>query len=190
MIQRSSFADFDPQEITERDYRMTIAYYGKDIFGLFFAFISFLRITRKLSLYASLRTAYYGSVALIAFWRYGHELTHVIQKYLFLFYREINKNASLHFDDKKASHLEYIYWFADRYRGEDDIVPGQLLAEIASIVFCIPKEKLLEYGKKRDKALHILDAYHGRECEKADWPRYKKLLGESYQELYDALHMT
>ena len=106
------------------------------------------------------------------------------------FYGEIRDISTTDFDVKKAAKLELEWWIIHRERKkyqEGDLAGA--LAETASAIYNLPKEKFIEHGELRAEAMKIRDtkAEEGGVTEE-DWRIIDELLHKSWRSLHNVVN--
>jgi hypothetical protein len=106
------------------------------------------------------------------------------------FYGEIRDISTAEFDVERAAKTELEWWIVHRDRKiyPPDALPNAL-AEAASAIYNVPKEKFLEYGQFRTDAMKIRDTRAEQDgVTEEDWQKIDELLHKSWNSLHKSLN--
>lgn len=183
--------DFDADEIARLDTAMWRSYYNRQRVQMFSQLTEVLEKQYKLRFWRRQLMAFYAAKSAFVF-KDGKSRTDYEKALpdLEKFYSEIRDISTTDFDVKRATQLELEWWIVHRQRNqykEGDL--GNALAEAASALYNVPKEKFLEYGKFRAEAMEIRDnkAVSGGVTEE-DWQKIDELLHQSWRSLHTAVN--
>src|SRR5205085_8879797 len=188
---RTSLRDFDPDEVERMDTAMCRSYYGRQRVRLFTQMSELLRTQYRLPLWRSNAVAYQAARAAFVFKDgrsradYERALPNLVS-----FYRSIREVSDTDFDPERAARLELEWWIVHRQRARH--APGDLdraLADLASEIYRVPADKLMEHARLRAEAMNIRDrqAEQGGVSEE-DWRRIDDLLHQSWRSLWQAVN--
>ena len=183
--------DFDADEIARLDTAMWRSYYDKERLKMFSELTELLQKQYKLNFWRRQLIAFYAAKAAFVFKDgksredYEKALPDVEK-----FYGEIRDISTTDFDVKKAAKLELEWWIIHRERKkyqEGDLAGA--LAETASAIYNLPKEKFIEHGELRAEAMKIRDtkAEAGGVTEE-DWRIIDELLHKSWRSLHTVVN--
>ena len=188
---RTTLRDFDPDEVARLETEMWRSYYSRQRVRLFTEMSELLRTQYRLPLWRSNAVAYQAAKAAFVF-KDGHSRADYERALpaLVSFYRSIREVSDTDFDPQRAARLELEWWIVHRERARH--APGDLdraLASLASEVYRVPAERLLEHARLRAEAMDIRDAKaeQGGVTEE-DWKRIDELLHESWRSLHAAIN--
>lgn len=183
--------EFDADEIARLDTAMWRSYYSRERLQMYRELTETLESQYKLRFWRRQLTAFYAAKAAFVFKdgksRADYEKALPdLEKFL----GEIRDISTTDFDVKNAAKLELEWWIVHRERAkykEGDL--ANALAEAASALYNIPKEKFLEYGDFRARAMEIRDtkAEQGGVTEE-DWQKIDELLHQSWRSLHSAVN--
>ena len=188
---RTSLRDFDPDEVARLETAMWRSYYGRQRLRLFTQMSELLRTQYRLPLWRSNAVAYQAARAAFVFKDgrsradYERALPNLVS-----FYRSIREVSDTDFDPERAARLELEWWIVHRQRARH--APGDLdraLADLASEIYRVPADKLMEHARLRAEAMNIRD----RQAEQGgvtdeDWRRIEDLLHQSWRSLWRAVN--
>ena len=179
--------EFDSDEIARLDTEMWRSYYAKERLKMFSQLTEVLEKQYKLPFWRRQLMAYYAAKSAFVF-KDGKSREDYEKALLDLrkFYSEIRDISTTDFDVERAAKTELEWWIVHRDRKkyqEGDL--ANALAEAASAIYNVPKEKFLEYGKFRAEAMKIRDdkAEQGGVTEE-DWQKIDELLHNSWRSLH------
>src|SRR5438045_1994233 len=157
---RTTLRDFDPDEVARLETDMWRSYYSRQRVRLFTEMSELLRTQYRLPLWRSNAVAYQAAKAAFVF-KDGHSRADYERALpaLVSFYRSIREVSDTDFDPQRAARLELEWWIIHRERARHP--PGDLdraLASLASEVYRVPAERLLEHARLRAEAMDIRDA--------------------------------
>jgi hypothetical protein len=188
---RTTLRDFDPDEVARLETGMWRSYYSRQRVRLFNEMSELLRTQYRLPLWRSNAVAYRAAKAAFVF-KDGHSRSDYERALpdLVSFYKSIREVSDTDFDPARAAHLELEWWIIHRERAAH--APGDLdraLADLASEIYRVPPDRLMEHARLRAEAMNIRDskAEHGGVTEE-DWKRIDELLHESWRSLYSAVN--
>src|SRR5205085_5379380 len=156
---RTSLRDFDPDEVARLETAMWRSYYGRQRVRLFTQMSELLRTQYRLPLWRSNAVAYQAARAAFVFKDgrsradYERALPNLVS-----FYRSIREVSDTDFDPERAARLELEWWIVHRQRARH--APGDLdraLADLASEIYRVPADKLMEHARLRAEAMNIRD---------------------------------
>ncbi|HMS40411.1 MAG TPA: hypothetical protein PKE69_09310 [Pyrinomonadaceae bacterium] len=184
--------EFDADEIARLDTAMWRSYYSRQRVQLFSELTKTLQTQYKLRFWRRYLMAFYAVKSAFVF-KDGKSRTDYEKALpdLEKFYTEIRDISTTEFDVKNASKLELEWWIVHRQREQyKDGDLANALADAASALYNVPKEKFLEYGKYRADAMKIRDekAEAGGVSEE-DWQKIDELLHKSWRSLHTAVNM-
>src|SRR5437588_10153982 len=148
---RTTLRDFDPDEVARLETKMWRSYYSGQRVRLFTEMSELLRTQYRLPLWRSNAVAYPAAKAAFVF-KDGHSRADYERALpaLVSFYRSIREVSDTDFDPQRAARLELEWWIIHRERARHP--PGDLdraLASLASEVYRVPAERLLEHARLR-----------------------------------------
>ena len=188
---RTSLRDFDPDEVARLETAMWRSYYSRQRLRLFTQMSELLRTQYRLPLWRSNAVAYQAARAAFVF-KDGHSRADYERALpnLVSFYRSIREVSDTDFDPERAARLELEWWIVHRERARH--APGDLdraLADLASEIYRVPAERLMEHARLRAEAMEIRDrqAEQGGVTEE-DWRRIDELLHQSWRSLWRAVN--
>ena len=188
---RTTLRDFDPDEVARLETEMWRSYYSRQRVRLFTEMSELLRTQYRLPLWRSNAVAYQAAKAAFVF-KDGHSRADYERALpaLVSFYKSIREVSDTDFDPQRAARLELEWWIIHRERARHP--PGDLdraLASLASEVYRVPAERLLEHARLRAEAMDIRDAKaeQGGVTEE-DWKRIDELLHQSWRSLHRAVN--
>ena len=183
--------EFDADEIARLDTAMWRSYYSRQRLQLFSELTETLQKQYKLRFWRRQLMAFHAAKAAFVF-KDGKSRADYEKALpdLEKFYGEIQAISTTNFDVKNAAKLELEWWIVHRERAkykEGDL--ANALAEAASSLYNLPKEKFLEYGDFRARAMEIRDtkAEAGNVSEE-DWQKIDELLHQSWRSLHSAVN--
>jgi hypothetical protein len=178
---------FDANEIARLDTAMWRSYYAKERLKMFSQLTEVLEKQYQLPFWRRQLLAYYAAKAAFVFkdGKAREDYEKALPD-LRKFYGEIRDISTTDFDVERVAKTELEWWIIHRERKkyQADALPNAL-AEAASAVYNLPKEKFLEYGQFRTDAMKIRDtkAEQGSVTEE-DWQKIDELLHNSWQSLH------
>jgi len=179
--------EFDSDEIARLDTEMWRSYYAKERLKMFSQLTEVLEKQYKLPFWRRQLMAYYAAKSAFVFkdGKSREDYEKALPD-LRKFYSEIRDISTTDFDVERAAKTELEWWIVHRDRKkyqEGDL--ANALAEAASAIYNVPKEKFLEYGKFRAEAMKIRDdkAEQGGVTEE-DWQKIDELLHNSWRSLH------
>jgi hypothetical protein len=188
---RTSLRDFDPDEIARLETEMWRSYYSRERVRLFTQMSELLRTQYRLPLWRSNAVAYRAAKAAFVF-KDGHSRSDYERALpdLVSYYKSIREVSDTDFDPERAARLELEWWIVHRERATH--APGDLdraLADLASEIYSVPADKLMEHAHLRAEAMTIRDtkADQGGVTEE-DWKRIDELLHQSWRSLHQAVN--
>jgi hypothetical protein len=188
---RTSLRDFDPDEVARLETAMWRSYYSRQRVRLFTQLSELLRTQYRLPLWRSNAVAFQAAQAAFVF-KDGHSRADYEKALpnLFSFYKSIREVSDTDFDAQRAARLELEWWVVHRERQRH--APGDLdraLAALASEIYRVPAERLMEHARLRAEAMEIRDtrAEQGGVTEE-DWKRIDELLHASWHSLWQAVN--
>src|SRR4051794_40959520 len=151
--------EFDADEIARLDTAMWRSYYSRERVRMFSELTEVLEKHYKLRFWRRQLMGFYAAKSAFVF-KDGKSRADYEKALpdLEKFYSEIHDISTTDFDVKRAAKLELEWWIVHRERAkyqEGDL--ANALADAASALYNVPKEKLLEYGKARAEAMKIRD---------------------------------
>ena len=187
----TSLRDFDPDEVARLETAMWRSYYGRQRLRLFTQMSELLRTQYRLPLWRSNAVAYRAAKAAFVF-KDGHSRSDYERALpdLVSYYKSIREVSDTDFDPERAARLELEWWIVHSQRAQH--APGDLdraLADLASEVYRVPSDKLMEHARLRAEAMTIRDdkADQGGVTEE-DWKRIDDLLHQSWRSLHAAVN--
>jgi hypothetical protein len=188
---RTSLRDFDPDEVARLETDMWRSYYSRERVRLFTQMSELLRTQYRLPLWRSNAVAYRAAKAAFVF-KDGHSRGDYERALpdLVSYYKSIREVSDTDFDPERAARLELEWWIVHRERAAH--APGDLdraLADLASEIYRVPADKLMEHARLRAEAMTIRDtkADQGGVTEE-DWKRIDELLHQSWRSLHQAVN--
>lgn len=179
--------EFDADEIARLDTEMWRSYYAKERLKMFSQLTEVLEKQYKLPFWRRQLMAYYAAKSAFVFkdGKSREDYEKALPD-LRKFYSEIRDISTTEFEVERTAKTELEWWIIHRDRKkyqEGDL--ANALAEAASAIYNVPKEKLLEYGKFRADAMKIRDdkAEQGGVTEE-DWQKIDELLHNSWRSLH------
>jgi hypothetical protein len=183
--------EFDADEVARLDTAMWRSYYSRERLKLFSELGETLQTQYKLRFWRRQLMAFYAAKSAFVFkdGKAREDYEKALPD-LEKFYGEIQAISTTDFDVKNASKLELEWWIVHRERKkyqEGDL--ANALADAASALYNVPKEKFLEYGRYRAEAMKIRDtkAEAGGVSEE-DWQKIDELLHLSWRSLHSAVN--
>jgi len=183
--------EFDADEVARLDTAMWRSYYSRERLKLYSQLTELLEKQYKLNFWRRQLIAYRAAKATFVF-KDGKSRADYEKALpdLEKFFNEIHDISTTDFDVKRASGLELEWWIVHRERAKYQ--EGNLanaLADAASALYNVPKEKFLEYGKTRAEAMQIRDtkAEAGGVSEE-EWQKIDELLHQSWRSLHNAVN--
>ena len=183
--------EFDADEIAKLDTAMWRSYYSKERLKMFSQLTEVLEKQYKLRFWRRQLMAFYAARSAFVF-KDGKSRADYEKALpdLEKFYAEIRDISTTDFDVKNATKLELEWWIVHRERKnykEGDL--ANALADAASALYNVPKEKFLEYGNFRAEAMEIRDtkAEAGGVTEE-DWQKIDELLHKSWRSLHTVVN--
>jgi hypothetical protein len=182
---------FEADEIARLDTAMWRSYYAKERLKLFSQLTEVLQKQYKLPLWRRQLMAYYAAKAAFVF-KDGKSRQDYEQALpdLRKFYGEIRDISTTDFNVEEAAKTELEWWIVHRERKKyQEGALANALAEAASAIYNVPKEKFIEYGQFRADAMKIRDekAEAGGVTEE-DWQKIDELLHNSWRSLQKNLN--
>src|ERR687884_47811 len=155
----TSLRDFDPDEVARLETAMWRSYYSRQRLRLFTQMSELLRTQYRLPLWRSNAVAYQAARAAFVF-KDGHSRADYERALpnLVSFYKSIREVSDTDFDPERAARLELEWWIVHRQRAQH--APGDLdraLANLASEIYRVPADKLMEHARLRAEAMEIRD---------------------------------
>jgi hypothetical protein len=188
---RTSLRDFDPDEVARLETDMWRSYYSRERVRLFTQMSELLRTQYRLPLWRSNAVAYRAAKAAFVFkdGRSRADYERALPD-LFSYYKSIREVSDTDFDPERAARLELEWWIIHRERATH--APADLdraLASLASEIYRVPADKLMEHARLRAEAMTIRDskAEHGGVTEE-DWKHIDELLHDSWRSLHTAVN--
>src|SRR5437763_12304562 len=188
---RTTLRDFDPEAVARLETEMSRSYYSRQRVRLFTQMSELLRTQYRLPLWRASAVAYQAAEAASVF-KDGHSRADYERALpnLVSFYKSIREISDTDFDPQRAAHLELEWWIVHRERARHP--PGDLdraLASLASEVYRVPADKLMEHARLRAEAMDIRDskAEQGGVTDE-DWKRIDELLHQSRRSLHRAVN--
>jgi hypothetical protein len=188
---RTSLRDFDPDGVARLETDMWRSYYSRERVRLFTQMSELLRTQYRLPLWRSNAVAYRAAKAAFVF-KDGHSRGDYERALpdLVSYYKSIREVSDTDFDPERAARLELEWWIVHRERAAH--APGDLdraLADLASEIYRVPADKLMEHAHLRAEAMTIRDtkAEQGGVTEE-DWRRIDELLHQSWRSLHQAVN--
>lgn len=182
---------FDADEIARLDTAMWRSYYSKEHLKMYSELTELLQKQYELSFWRRQLIAFYAAKAAFVF-KDGKERADYEKALpdLRKFYGEIRNISTTDFDVEQAAKTELEWWIVHRERKkykEGDL--ANALAETASVIYNLPKEKFLEHGNFRAEAMNIRDtkAEQGGMTEE-DWQKIDELLHKSWRSLHNTVN--
>ncbi len=183
--------DFDPNEVARLETAMWRSYYNRERLRLFNQLSELMRTEYDLPFIRSNVVAYQAARAAFVF-KDGHNRDEYEKALpnLINFYTAIRKVSDTPFDIDRAARLELEWWIVHRERKNH--TAGDLdraLADLASEVYRVPADQLMEHARLRAEAMTIRDdkAEAGGVSEQ-DWARIDELLHQSWKSLWEAVN--
>ena len=167
------------------------SYYNKERLKMFSELTELLQKQYKLNFWRRQLIAFYAAKAAFVFKDgKGREDYEKALPDIEKFYGEIQAISTTDFDAKRAAKLELEWWIIHRERKkyqEGDL--ANALAETASAIYNLPKEKFIEHGNYRAEAMKIRDtkAEEGGVTEE-DWQKIDELLHKSWRSLHTVVN--
>jgi hypothetical protein len=187
----TSLRDFDPDEVARLETEMWRSYYSRQRLRLFNEMSELLRTQYRLPLWRSQAVAYQAARAAFVF-KDGHTRADYERALpnLVSFYKSIREVSDTDFDPERAARLELEWWIVHRERARhapDDL--PRALAALASEIYRVPADRLMEHARLRAEAMEIRDrqAEQGGVNEE-DWRRIDELLHQSWRSLRQAVN--
>lgn len=186
-LHKVDIREFDSDEIARLDTEMWRSYYAKERLKMFSQLTEVLEKQYKLPFWRRQLMAYYAAKSAFVFkdGKSREDYEKALPD-LRKFYCEIRDISTTDFDVERAAKTELEWWIVHRDRKiyPADALPNAL-AEAASAIYNVPKEKFLEYGKFRAEAMKIRDdqAEQGGVTEE-DWQKIDELLHNSWRSLH------
>lgn len=183
--------EFNADEIARLDTEMWRSYYAKERLKMFSQLTEVLEKQYQLPFWRRQLMAFYAAKAAFVF-KDGKERADYEKALpdLRKFYGEIRDISTTDFDVERAAKTELEWWIVHRERKNygADALPNAL-AEAASAIYNIPKEKFIEYGQFRTEAMKIRDtkAESGGVSEE-DWQKIDELLHKSWNSLHKSIN--
>lgn len=186
-LHKVDIREFDSDEIARLDTEMWRSYYAKERLKMFSQLTEVLEKQYKLPFWRRQLMAYYAAKSAFVFkdGKSREDYEKALPD-LRKFYSEIRDISTTDFDVERVAKTELEWWIVHRDRKkyqEGDL--ANALAEAASAIYNVPKEKFLEYGKFRAEAMKIRDdkAEQGGVTEE-DWQKIDELLHNSWRSLH------
>jgi hypothetical protein len=182
--------EFDADEVARLDTAMWRSYYSRQRGLLFRQAAELLRTQYRMRPVRSYLVAFYAAKSAFVFKDgktrpdYEQALPDLIR-----FFEAVKRDGDIDFEVGEAARLELEWWIVHRQRA--DHAPGDLaraLAEAAAVVYKVPADRLMEYGRLRAEAMGIRDtkAEAGGVTEE-DWTTIAELLQGSWRALHQAV---
>jgi hypothetical protein len=189
--QRTSLRDFDADEVARLDTAMWRSYYSRQRARLFAEAGELMRTQFRFPFWRSNAVAYRAAKAAFVF-KDGHSRADYERALpdLVSFYNSVRSVSDADFDPERAARLELEWWIVHRERRTH--APGDLeraLASLASELYRVPADKVMEHARLRAEAMEIRDtkAEQGGVGEE-DWKRIDELLHQSWRSLHAAVN--
>lgn len=182
---------FNADEIARLDTAMWRSYYAKERLKMFSQLTEVLEKQYKLPFWRRQLMAFYAARSAFVFkdGKSREDYEKALPD-LRKFYGEIRDISATDFDVERAAKTELEWWIVHRERKNygADALPNAL-AEAASAIYNIPKEKFIEYGQFRTEAMKIRDtkAESGGVSEE-DWQKIDELLHKSWNSLHKSIN--
>lgn len=187
----TSLRDFDPDEVARLETEMWRSYYSRQRVRLFTEMSELLRKQYRLPLWRSQAVAYQAARAAFVF-KDGHTRSDYERALpnLLSFYKSIREVSDTDFDPDAAARLELEWWIVHRERAQH--APGDLaraLAALASEIYRVPSERLMQHARLRAEAMEIRDRQAGQGgVTEEDWRRIDELLHQSWRSLWQTVN--
>ena len=179
--------EFDADEIARLDTAMWRSYYAKERLQMFSQLTEVLQKQYKLPFWRRQLMAFYAAKAAFVFKEgKSREDYEKALPDLRKFYGEIRDVSTIEFDVEQVAKTELEWWIVhrDRKKYQADAIPNAL-AEAASAIYNVPKEKFLEYGNFRTEAMKIRDTkVEAGGVTEEDWQKIDELLHKSWRSLH------
>jgi len=181
---------FDPEPVARLDTQMWRAYYERKPIPLALDLAALLRQQFHLPTLRSYRVSYTASRAAFTFKRGSGRADYLralpdLREY----YGAIRQVSTTPFDVPRAAELELAWWILHRERGPRD--PEGLarsLAEAAGVLYEVPAESLMTYGRLRGEAMTLRDQRAtGGGMRESDWIRVRSLLDQAWRSLWQTV---
>ncbi len=179
--------EFDADEVARLDTAMWRSYYSKERLQMFSELTELLQKQYKLPFWRRQLIAFYAAQSAFVFkdGKSREDYEKALPD-LEKFYHEIRDISTTDFDAKRAAKLELEWWIVHRERKkyqEGDL--ANALAETASAIYNLPKDKFLEHGQFRAEAMKIRDTKaESGGVTKEDWQKIDELLHKSWNSLH------
>jgi hypothetical protein len=182
---------FDANEVARLDTAMWRSYYAKERLRMFSELTEVLEKQYKLPFWRRQLMAFYAARAAFVFkdGKSREDYEKALPD-LRKFYGEIRDISTAEFDVERAAKTELEWWIVHRDRKiyPPDALPNAL-AEAASAIYNVPKEKFLEYGQFRTDAMKIRDTRAEQDgVTEEDWQKIDELLHKSWNSLHKSLN--
>jgi hypothetical protein len=182
---------FDANEVARLDTAMWRSYYAKERLQMFSQLTEVLEKQYKLPFWRRQLMAFYAARAAFVFkdGKSREDYEKALPD-LRKFYGEIRDISTTDFDVERAAKTELEWWIVHRDRKiyPPDALPNAL-AEAASAIYNVPKEKFLEYGQFRTDAMKIRDTRAEQDgVTEEDWQKIDELLHKSWNSLHKSLN--
>ena len=178
-----SLRAFDPDRVADLELDMWQAYYLKERFRLFRGLVTLLHEQNRYSWAKAIQASFHLARAAARFGdlRDGHEAVlpdleraYTIQKDWF----------DAPYDPAAVARAELAWWVARRVPGEDSPEQvGALIAEENSLIYSVPRERVLAASVLRARAGKLRD----QGGDRADWTAVHELLRQAFRELHAAV---
>jgi hypothetical protein len=182
---------FNADEIARLDTAMWRSYYARERLQMFSQLTEVLEKQYKLPFWRRQLMAFYAARAAFVFkdGKSREDYEKALPD-LRKFYGEIRDISTAEFDVERAAKTELEWWIVHRDRKiyPPDALPNAL-AEAASAIYNVPKEKFLEYGQFRTDAMKIRDTRAEQDgVTEEDWQKIDELLHKSWNSLHKSLN--
>ena len=178
---------FDPEPVARLDTQMWRDYYERKPVPLVLDLAALLRQQFHFPYLRSYVASFYASRGAFTFKR-GHERADYLRALPDLreYFGAIRRISTTPFDVPRAAELELEWWILHRGRGPRD--PEGLaksLADAAAVLYEVPAESLMTYGRLRGEAMTLRDQ-HALEggMRESDWIRVRALLDQAWASLW------
>jgi hypothetical protein len=173
---------FDPDRVAELEVDMWQAYYAKQRFRLFKDLVVSLHEQNRYSWAKAVVAGFHLARAAATFGDLRGEYEQVLPE-LERAYTIARDWTMARFDPAAVARAELAWWVARRQPGQNSPEQvGELIAQENSLLYDIPRERVLSASILRARAGRLRD----EGGEHADWPEVSRLLHQSYRELHAA----
>jgi hypothetical protein len=179
-----SMREFDPARVATLELRMWQAYYAKERVRLFALLVTLLREQYHYSWALATREGFHLARAAARFGdlRSGYD---VVLPDLEAGYAEAKSWMNAGYDAQAVAHAELAWWVARRVPGQNSPeMVGALMADEYAMLYEAPRGAVSRAALLRAEAAALRD----EQARNPDWPEIERLLLDSYESLFDALH--